>query len=563
MYASCVARKPDFFSWSTAYASLQPFPQTTRVRLFDMSPQRAVHPALPQNVEAPSATAEVSHTTTIDTIEVQQATAELSPTVATETIEVTPDPPKAVPATLGTHVLQHTAPAPPTQTMSISQPGESQFQQDVDMTSHLSIAPTINLEQSTLISSPAKPELSTTMDGIEQQTREVAMVGAEVDQVAEVKDQDIAMKEEEKPIADSTDSTDNDVSMGGGETTSADREGNVVMEDDSSSSAFGSSFGSSFSSSSNSSSATSTDVDMEDAPAAAATDAATGDEVPAPKNKAAVFPGSFFLSGEAFQSALLKEIEENIVVKMEALVSQQPWFSTFRLTNNVPNWETALATQIQQLKFEKFTSGTDPEYRETYNKLFEDFLEYERNPIAWNLRHWLGLFTIPRHMSHRVVTLSPTHLDTVLPIKPRRTALDSIFMSICMASMRMSLFAAQMSSTDMELSRYGSRSLVSGSLILWRTLEQLAIKVELTKATRAAVKGRGVLSTTVQQYEEIVEHCLKTFGPEYNSFGRVMNAQTQTNGRKAGQRLIVLSVRSLRFRGRAFAADVVVARHLF
>jgi hypothetical protein len=166
--------------------------------------------------------------------------------VPTKIVAATPAPPTVVPATFGINVLQHTAPVPSPQMTPMSQPGGSQNEQDVYVTSEIPIA---TAKQPT-IPSPVKPEFSMNREGLEQQSDDIAMVGARVEEVAEGNDEDIAMNEganvsvsqQEKNVT----KHESDVTMIDEGASTADGEGNVTMEDDASGSACNSSFSSSF-----------------------------------------------------------------------------------------------------------------------------------------------------------------------------------------------------------------------------------------------------------------------------------------------------------------------------
>jgi hypothetical protein len=211
------------------------------------------------------------------------------------------------------------------------------------------------------------------------------MVGAGVEEVAGSDDDDIAINEEATITVGQGEKTVTMTDNGAG---TAGREGDVTMEDDASSSAcksslssfFGLSFGStlgyfldsslssSFGSSSTSShglsSVTSVDADMDDAPAVAKTDATSDDSAPAAKEKNMVSRNllkSFLLSSQAFQTALIEEDEQKLVVKLDGLISQQPWFSTLQFASKgIVGWGSILSIYVQQNCFLQPISRANP-----------------------------------------------------------------------------------------------------------------------------------------------------------------------------------------------------------
>jgi hypothetical protein len=89
-----------------------------------------------------------------------------------------------------------------------------------------------------------------------------------------------------------------------------------------------------------------------------------------------------------------------------------------------------------------------------------------------------------------------------------------MFNEIVYASMRYSLLKAQTFSAPTELSKYGSRSLVSGSLVPWRTLQQIAINAEAMKARLATTKGNGSFEETTRQYRITAKEYIDLFSEE-------------------------------------------------
>jgi hypothetical protein len=133
-----------------------------------------------------------------------------------------------------------------------------------------------------------------------------------------------------------------------------------------------------------SSTATSTDSDMTDGPLANANDTKTDDS-----------PKSFSLSGVAFQAALLEEIKAVFVMKMETLVSEQPWLATFQLANkDFAGWETALATEMFNQEFSSFICGANKEFRHAYEGMLAEISECEDSPLVSNLLTWLREYTV-------------------------------------------------------------------------------------------------------------------------------------------------------------------------
>jgi hypothetical protein len=226
------------------------------------------------------------------------------------------------------NVLQHTTPVLPAQTVPRNQAVSFQVQ-DVDMTLDAPTTVSAGLKQPPAFPSPVKPKLSINTEGVEVESLEVIMTDVKAERAA---DSDIA----------ETIDNGKDVTMSNKERDTTESEKKAVTKD-------GNLSGSSACPSNQNLTAASTDSDMADGHFANTNDTKIDDS-----------PRSFSLSGAAFQAALLEEIKEVFVVKMDTLVSEQPWLATFRLANKgFAGWETALAAEVLKQEFSSFICGVD------------------------------------------------------------------------------------------------------------------------------------------------------------------------------------------------------------
>jgi hypothetical protein len=87
--------------------------------------------------------------------------------------------------------------------------------------------------------------------------------------------------------------------------------------------------------------------------------------------------------------------------------------------------------------------------------------------------------------------------------------LEKIFGAMAHAYLRMVLVKAQGSSTEIELSKYGSKYLPDGVPAGWKQIQDLAVGIEYTKASRSASGDKS--------YEELINAAENSFEEDHES----------------------------------------------
>jgi hypothetical protein len=89
--------------------------------------------------------------------------------------------------------------------------------------------------------------------------------------------------------------------------------------------------------------------------------------------------------------------------------------------------------------------------------------------------------------------------------------------------MRTLVHKTQTASTTVELSRYGSRSLVSGSRIPWTILQQIAVNAKHTSAYQDQANRNGNTQETIRQYDKSITECVGLYAVRCSSLLRYVD----------------------------------------
>jgi hypothetical protein len=242
-------------------------------------------------------------------------------------------------------------------------------------------------------------------------------------------------------------------------------------------------------------------------------------------------PDCFFMLGPAFREKLHEELV-GFVEKFDNLVALQPWFATFRLSmKSIRDWESLLAQEIELQHLQGFTNGADSAFREAYAKFAHLYELCETIPLTWYFRHWLQDFALPLIIKDSIQKMQvyPSGDNAGPGQSQRRVGLEKIFGAMAHAYLRMVLVKAQGSSTEIELSKYGSKYLPDGVPAGWKQIQDLAVGIEYTKASRSASGDKS--------YEELINAAENSFEEDHESAWRnIIKSKAASAGKKADAR---------------------------
>jgi len=249
-------------------------------------------------------------------------------------------------------------------------------------------------------------------------------------------------------------------------------------------------------------------------------------------------PASFFLSGPTFQSQLHKELIL-FVKKADGLVSLQPWFTTFQMSNqSTDTWAAVVAGSLEHTHFQPCTSGADSGFREAYFQLMSWYARCEASPVVSEYQAWIEDYTLPYLLEHLSKTLSPSPIEGVfLPFAERKNALYKLFVAIARANLRMVLLRAQGSCTTTRLTKEGTWTLPPDLPASWEVLKKMAVDMERTRALQ--LKNQALNDHSRVRYQELIDSGVSLFEEKHLSLSRKIisyNAESAQSTEERHQR---------------------------